>query len=108
MRSSCFVVCQALRIAATEPETQAQLQQQLKPLAVLQTVVDAAGTAVNTSIGTGSSKQQQQQAGPGNASNNTAGALGDQHQVDPEEYLRQRELEEFDKRLNTRSSDRRL
>eukprot|EP00878_Enallax_costatus_P009197 GHUV01009615.1.p1 GENE.GHUV01009615.1~~GHUV01009615.1.p1 ORF type:complete len:265 (+),score=68.25 GHUV01009615.1:154-948(+) len=98
---------QALRVAATEPETQVKLQQQLKPLAVLQTVVDSAGTAVSAATGIGgSSKQQQLQPGDDNSS--IDGLLRDQvlDQENQEELLRQRELEEFDRRLNNRSRDR--
>lgn len=92
---------QALRIGATEPELQAKLQKQLKPLAVVKTLANAAGAAAAAAIGTGAgaSSSSDRQLGEG-SSRGINDVLQEGEAVEPEEVLRQREeLDEFDRRL---------
>lgn len=92
-----------LRIGATEPELQARLQQQLKPLAVVQTLTSAAGTATGAALGTGggsSSSAGGRQLGEGSSRAVKDVLQPDGGELEAEEAARQRqELEEFDRRL---------
>lgn len=95
---------QALRIASTEPELQAKLQQQLKPLSLLATVAGAAGKATAAAVGSSSSSEQQQQLGPGDDASLIDKVFKSKQQAgeEAEEQLRRLELEEFDKKLQER------
>jgi hypothetical protein len=98
---------QALRIGATEPALQAQLQQQLKPLAVVSTLADAAVAATSAAIGGGSSRQQQLSAGGGRQA--VKDALQQEEGLgDDAAYLQQQreELRAFDRRLQERAGQR--
>lgn len=101
----CYAVLKALRIGATESDLQAKLQQQLKPLAVINTLASAAGSAASAAIGTGtgstgsngggSSKQQLEAGGSRRVSNVLEGDAYEQEEV----LRRQEELQDFDRRL---------
>lgn len=111
---SLYLLPQAVRIAATEPETQAKLQQQLRPLAVVQTMVNTAGAAITAAIGTGSSRSssgrsQPQHLRPGDGSRGIGDVLGGSrgNEQDQEDLLRQLELEEFDRRLHDKARNNR-
>lgn len=91
---------QVLRIGATEPELQARLQQQLKPLAVVKTLANAAGTAAGAALGAGSSSEGGRQLGEGSSRAVKDVLQPDEGELEAEEAARQRqELEEFDRRL---------
>lgn len=102
MLISLPVPAQVLRIGATEPELQARLQQQLKPLAVVQMLANAAGTAAGAALGTGgsSSSAGRRQLGEGSSRAVKDVLQPDEGELEAEEAVRQRqELEEFDRRL---------
>jgi hypothetical protein len=100
---------QALRIASTEPQLQAKLQQQLKPLSLVATIAGAAGKAAAAAVGSSSSINQQQQLNPGDDGSLISKVLqGKQQQQqgeDQEELLRRLELEEFDRKLQEKVRD---
>ncbi|KAF6259889.1 hypothetical protein COO60DRAFT_1700630 [Scenedesmus sp. NREL 46B-D3] len=96
---------QALRVASTEPELQAKLQQQLKPLSLAAAVAGAAGKAAAAAVGSSSSDQQQ--LGPGDGSSSISEALQGKQQPgeEQEELLRRLELEEFDRKLQHKGKE---
>lgn len=93
---------QALRIGATEPELQAKLQKQLRPLAVVRTLVNGAGAAAGAALGSGSSSGssggRQLRQGSSRAVADVLQADGDMLEVE-ETQRQQQELREFDRRL---------
>jgi hypothetical protein len=100
------LLVQALRIGATEPELQAKLQQQLKPLAIVTTLVNVAGAATGAALGTGSSSSSGGQLGAGSSRAVNDLLQGDEEALEAEEVQRrQQELEEFDWRLQQMSRD---
>lgn len=106
--SANFECCpQVLRIGATEPELQAKLQQQLKPLAVVKTLVNAGGVATGAALGTGSSSSSGGQLGAGSRKAVKDVLQTDEQSLEFEEAQRQqRELEEFDRRLQQMPKDK--
>lgn len=98
-----LLLLQALRIGATEPELQAKLQQQLKPLAVVNSLASAAGAAAGAAFGSSDSSARQLGEGSNRAVDDV---LQRSETVESEEVLRQREeLAEFDRRLKELAGD---
>lgn len=102
---------QALRIGATEPALQAKLQQQLKPLAVVKTLTNAAGTAVGAAIGTttitsssSSGRPQLREASSSRGVDDVLQRAGDVVDADDEVVRQQQELADFDRRLQELST----
>lgn len=104
---------QALRIGATEPELQAKLQAQLRPLAAASTLAAAAGSAANAALGAGSSSSSKQ-LGPGGRMRPASELQRQQGEAllvgrdgaDDEAAARAQELLEFDRRLQQLSERR--
>lgn len=98
-----LLLLQALRIGATEPELRAKLQQQLKPLAVVNSLASAAGAAAGAAFGSSGSSARQLGEGTNRAVDDV---LQRSETAESEEVLRQREeLAEFDRRLKELSGD---
>jgi hypothetical protein len=94
-----------LRIGATEPELQAKLQQQLRPLAIVNTLAQAAGTAAGAALGSsGSNGRRLGQGGSSSSGRAVADVLQPNEGDGEEEEERRRleELEEFDRRLQSK------
>lgn len=71
---------------------------------MVQTVLDTAGAAVTAAVGAGGSsnrRSQQQQLNAGDSSSVLEGS--DNKEGDQDELLRRLELEEFDRRLDSKS-----
>jgi hypothetical protein len=111
---------QVLRVGATEPEFQAVIQQQLKPLSLAAGMAAAASKTAQTVLGSSSSSsgsgssvshkddkhhaQRQAELGPGDDKTGLQGILQHGNAASSEGELRRLELEDFDRRLNLQTT----